>query len=493
MNIRIKIAEFPRQVKLFAESLQLSSSWKSLSFPQIITAEASGCEVIDYMVRIFHKHDEKTAEQSAIILSSLMGNHFDIIEPGRNWGGREIKRFWVVLKKNFSEAEAKDFLREMKDKLPVEYKSAVAIEWGILAIHPKIPTNEVILRTLEGEELHRGNVIRLHAPKGICIGGTPVGETFHWEHREDLHFEGTIELRAGARGILVINELPLEDYLASVNSSEMSAEAPLEFLKAQTIAARGTVAATSGCHHYGEPFDLCNGDHCQCYYGSKRIEPRSQEAAESTSGKVLLHSGIIADTRYAKICGGLTEEFNFIWEDFKPPYLPSKFDGQGEYRFNNIVSYIKDNPVCWCNPQIHPYPKDFDYATPWFRWKFEYERDELSELIRKNMGYDLNGIDELMPLKRGKSGRITQLKVGRGEDFLIEGELNIRRALSDSHLPSSCFVIDIEGDKVILEGAGWGHGVGMCQLGALNMATVGKKYGEILDHYYPGTKLSLLY
>jgi SpoIID/LytB domain protein len=292
----------------------------------------------------------------------------------------------------------------------------------------------------------------------------------------------------------VINESPLEEYLASVNSSEMSAYAPLEFLKAQSIAARGTVLATKGCHHYGEPFDLCNGDHCQCYYGKSRLQPRSLEAVETTSGQVLTYQSIICDTRYAKICGGITETFDNVWENFNPPYLPRKFDSESKCGVDSLqstpmFSYIQSSPACYCNPFLHPYPDYLSEACKWFRWEIKYSGEELSKIVNERISSGIGQILSLQPEAWGLSGRIKRMRIkgAKGESEL-NGELRIRRALSYSHLPSSCFIIEQEDEIITLKGAGWGHGVGLCQMGALNMALMGKKCEEILQHYYPGTK-----
>jgi SpoIID/LytB domain protein len=220
------------------------------------------------------------------------------------------------------------------------------------------------------------------------------------------------------------------------------------------------------------------------------MEERSVEATQETAGEALLYRNIIADTRYSKICGGLRETFNNVWEDFSPPYLPSGLDYNNcEYKFQNWRDYILHSPECFCNPMVFRYPDYLADVERFFRWEIAYNEDELAEIIRTKSGSDVREISELIPRQRGFSGRINKLQISGDCDRLMNGELNIRRVLSPSHLPSSCFITEIKKERVILKGAGWGHGVGMCQMGALNMALLGKSYKEILQHYYPKTKL----
>jgi SpoIID/LytB domain protein len=442
-------------------------------------------------------------------LPSELRRQIDIIPVGNRLDGKGIPRFWMVKTGFQLRKEVSDFQQEINRILPIELFRRVQIEGGEFQIYPPNPASEVTLHSSQGEIIHRDKILRLEAPAGITLKKVPVGQSFHWEHTEDLIFKGILELRGGENGLLVINELPLEDYLASVNSSEMSAYAPLEFLQAQTVAARGTVLATKGCHHYGEPFDLCNGDHCQCYYGQSRLQPRSLEAVETTAGQVLIHRGIICDTRYAKICGGVTETFDNVWENYNPEYLPGKFDGEEELSFppiasmlsafrndiNNLSSiyhpsiekYIQNPPRCYCNPNLYPYPDYLAEARKWFRWNIDYSRGELSNIINRRIPRDIGTIKSLPPQAWGNSGRIKRMTlIGEKGECELNGELRIRRALSSPHLPSSCFIIEQDGDNIKLKGAGWGHGVGLCQMGALNMAISGKKSEEILQHYYPG-------
>ena len=490
MDIRIKIADFSRRLELSADECLAETPSGNLPVPRNFSADSDQTEKILYKFRLFHLHSEAEADGLYRQLSRLTGDDFEIVQPGEKWGGRGIKRWWVVSRGFTAEDEVLDYSRDLNQLLPPELKGRMQVEGGLFCEYPDKPSQIIRISTPDGQIIHSAEILRLVSPTGITVKQAPVGETFHWEHNEDLRFNNIIELRPGKSGVLVINELPVEDYLASVNSSEMSAHAPLEFLKAQTIAARSTVAATKGCHHFGEPFDLCNGDHCQCYYGSSRTQDRSLEASFLTKGSALCHQGIIADTRYAKTCGGVMETFDNAWENFDPAYLRPKFDGVSQdYRLTDADAYISSKPDCWCNPEIHPYPDYFDYARPYFRWDFALGNSELAGLLKAETGIEPGNISEIKVLRRGRSGRITGIKIIGERELILHGELNIRRAFSDSHLPSSCFTIERKDNGFRLKGAGWGHGVGMCQMGALNMSLAGHTAAEILEHYYPETEL----
>ena len=489
MNIRVKLADFNHRFEFSALNCTARLPVSAVSLPENCVVETSQPEKIGFRYRLFHLHSKKEADELLDLVGRETGADCTIVQPGEKWNGKGIDRWWVIGESCNSEQEARALFGDLSRRLPPDIIGRMKIEGGLFYEYPPQPISNVRILTAEGEEIYSDKIIRLRAEAGITLKQAPVGETFHWEHSEDLRFNGIIELRAGQNGVLVINEIPLEEYLASVNSSEMSAQAPLEFLKAQTIAARSTVAATKGCHHYGEPFDLCNGDHCQCYYGVSRIHARSRQAAQLTAGQVLCHNGIIADTRYAKTCGGVMETFDNVWENFDPAYLQPKFDGiKQDYLLEDAGSYISARPDCWCNPELHPYPDYFEYAKPYFRWIYKLGNRELALLLKNETGIDAGVISDIKILRRGKSGRIVSLKIIGENEIRLDGELNIRRAFSDSHLPSSCFVIDREGDKFTLRGAGWGHGVGMCQMGAINMSLAGHTCEEILAHYYPGAE-----
>ena len=364
-----------------------------------------------------------------------------------------------------------------------------------------------------------------------------IGINFHWERQETQIFQGTLKLVIEEGKITAINILPVEDYLISVISSEMKATSPLEFLKAHAVVSRSWLYAQiekrnslSGKEHGGffsliksdteyvrwydredhTIFDVCADDHCQRYQGiTKATEETVVEAVEATRGQVLMYNGRICDARFHKCCGGVTEEYETCWEDKHFPYLEAIRDSvpNKETPLPNLTQeteaekWIRTSPRAFCNTQnkrilahiLNHYDQE---TTDFYRWQVRYSQAELAELIRTRTKIDFGDILELIPLQRGRSGRIIRLKiVGSKKTMCIGKELEIRRALSRSHLFSSAFVVDKEEVKdgvpssFLLTGAGWGHGVGLCQIGAAVMGERGYKYDEILLHYYPGANI----
>ena len=244
-------------------------------------------------------------------------------------------------------------------------------------------------------------------------------------------------------------------------------------------------------------FDVCADDHCQRYQGiTKAFTPAAAAAVRATAGEFLRYHGAICDARFAKSCGGLTERYATAWEDEAIPYLESVYDGPAESSYDDPESWIRSNPPAYCNSQdselLARVLPGFDQEThDFYRWQVSYTSEELADLIKSRLDVDLGPIRAMEPLARGPSTRIYQLKIIGERDYVIIGkELEIRRALSRTHLYSSAFVIDREPGRFILRGAGWGHGVGLCQIGAAVMANDGKPYTEILQHYYRGTTVS---
>ena len=305
-----------------------------------------------------------------------------------------------------------------------------------------------------------------------------IGIGFHWDRHEDQEFDGELEIRNNPDGTqTAINTIDLEDYLCSVISSEMSANSPMELLKAHAVISRSwAIRAMEHPNHEG--FHVCADDHCQRYEGLRRINERAVEAVRATKGQVLMYDEEICDCRYYKCCGGRTEIWRTCWEDIDVPYIQSV-------------------PCDWCKS---PSPKvlrlvlnDYDQETKDFRdWQVTYTADELSEIIRSKSGIDFGEIIDLIPLKRGASGRIYELKiVGTKRTEIIGKELKIRLWLSKSCLYSSWFEVEHENGVWTLIGHGWGHGAGLCQIGAAVMASEGKTYEEILQYYYHGARLGV--
>jgi stage II sporulation protein D len=365
-----------------------------------------------------------------------------------------------------------------------------------------------------------------------------IGVNFHWERTEDQIFRGKLRLIIENNKITVVNILSIEDYLVSVISSEMSANSSEELLKAHAVISRGWLLAQIEKHsilskeaeRYNSSiitedevvrwydredhnnYIVCADDHCQRYQGITRASTSSVEKAVSvTSGEVLTFDGSICDTRYYKCCGGISELFENVWEPVNHPYLRSITDldktPEG-YDLDltietNAKHWIRGNPDSFCNTSdkkvLSQVLNDFDQETnDFFRWKVTYSQPDLTNLVRGRTGIDFGIITDLIPLERGVSGRIIRLKiVGSEKSIVIGKELEIRKALSGTHLYSSCFYVEKEksGSDILftLIGAGWGHGVGLCQIGAAVMGSKGYKYSEILMHYFRGAILERKY
>jgi stage II sporulation protein D len=354
----------------------------------------------------------------------------------------------------------------------------------------------------------------------FALNNVTIGIGFHWERKERQVFRGAFRLIKREAGLTVINDVPLEDYVTSVISSEMSASCPLELLKAHAVISRSwlwcskaspTPSAKAQSHRldsqeilrwYGREahpdFDVCADDHCQRYQGiTKAFSPAAAEAVRATAGEFLRYNGAICDARFSKCCGGITERYATAWEDEVIPYLESIYDGPSQSSSNTPETWTRSAPPAYCNTDdsglLSRVLPAFDQETrDFYRWQVAYTPEELAELISNRLGVDLGPIRDLQALARGPSGRIYRLKIVGDRDYIIIGkELEIRRALSRTHLYSSAFVVDKEPDRLVIRGAGWGHGVGLCQIGAAVMANDGKTYTEILQHYYRGTTVSV--
>ena len=391
----------------------------------------------------------------------------------------------------------------------------------------------------QGRELARGVELRL-TPEGdatFTLRDVTIGISFHWQRKEEQTFEGGLRLLLNDDGtITAINDARVEQYLQSVISSEMSAAAPIELLRAHAITSRSWLVAMlerqKRFKNLGGParrgreteaeivrwydredhklFDVCADDHCQRYHGiTKIISPAARRAVQETRGVFVVYGGEICDARYSKSCGGRSEEFSAAWEDTSVPYLATVSDAAVEHPLvqSEAVAeqWVRSAPPAWCNTtdgnilrQVLP---SFDQeTTDFYRWTVAYAQAELAALLVKRSGIDFGEIHRLEPLQRGPSGRIVRLRiVGSRRTVVVGKELEIRRWLSPSHLYSSAFVVEVEGisggvpAKFILRGAGWGHGVGFCQIGAAVMAAKGLPAEQIVKHYFRGAELKKLY
>lgn len=406
---------------------------------------------------------------------------------------------------------------------------------------------EQVVEFSEGGVLWNGNQysqLTFHpqsADASFSLSDVTIGVNFHWERKETQTFLGTLRFVVESDKIVAINELPVEKYLESVISSEMSATSSLELLKAHAVISRSWLlaqmkkrreVAESGNNFFSFTkkedtlirwydredhtlFDVCADDHCQRYQGiTKETSPHVAEAIRQTKGQILMDGEEICDARFSKCCGGITEEFQYCWEDTPKTYLTAVRDiALGvEHTLPNLTNeeeaekWIRFNPPAFCNTQdkkiLSEVLNDYDQETVnFYRWKETLSQEKLQQLIADKLKMDLGAILDMKAVERGKSGRISNLQIiGTEKTFTIGKELEIRRTLSDSHLLSSAFVVD-KYDKdeqgvpqrFELIGAGWGHGVGLCQIGAAVMGEQGYHYDAILLHYYQGAEIKKLY
>jgi len=368
-----------------------------------------------------------------------------------------------------------------------------------------------------------------------------IGVQFHWERAENQRFRGKLKLYIDKGKITAVNILSLEEYLLSVISSEMSSTSSQELLKAHAVISRSWLLAqlekgkevkSAGytTFHKNEEgyirwydredhdrFDVCADDHCQRYQGITMVSSKQvYEALQLTKGEVLTNDGKVCDARFYKCCGGVTELFENTWEPIHHPYLvkvvdnPSIPEGYDMdlTKEKNAQKWILTDPEAFCNTHdkavLSQMLNNYDQETPdFYRWKTTLTQDEIKELLLSKVGIEVGDVLDLIPVERGVSGRLIRLKiVGSKSTIIIGKELEIRKALSKSHLYSSAFVVDKKmnpanenkvPESFVLKGAGWGHGVGLCQIGAAVMSTQGYSYQEILAHYFPSSQLEKIY
>lgn len=372
----------------------------------------------------------------------------------------------------------------------------------------------------------------------FTLHSVTIGVDFHWQRNENQTFKGNLKFIIEDCRVTAVNILSLEEYLVSVISSEMNATSSKELLKAHAVISRSWLMAqieknrqltreTKEYHNSFKTeeeitrwydredhakFDVCADDHCQRYQGITRAStPIVEEVIRETSGEVLMYQGAICDARFSKCCGGVTEVFENVWEPVNHPYLQKIVDNNSEPEGFSLSldkeadaeKWISGKPDAFCNTNdasvLKQVLNDYDQEThDFFRWEVKYTSEELSLLIRERTGIDFGTVTDLKPLERGTSGRIIRLKITGTKNTLVIGkELEIRKTLSKTHLYSSAFIVEKQHDGNMvtfrLKGAGWGHGVGLCQIGAAVMGAQGYNYRQILEHYYRGSSLEKRY
>ncbi len=402
-------------------------------------------------------------------------------------------------------------LSEMLSEVSISRHEREMIEWRLTRTQPKISVGilsakeimfeiisdgagpqkvswkdgRIVYNGMIYDELYFDSITRstLFAEASFILYDVVIGIDFHWQQKRTLKFAGGLKFIVEGDRITAVNCVGMENYLLSVISSEMKSSASPELLKAHAVISRSWLCARIKEHAEGSPaaphkaFDVCADDHCQRYQGlTMAVGDNVRRAIDETWGQVLKYKGELCDTRYSKCCGGRSELYSTCWEDRDYPYLQSVEDKFCDCENSAILSRVLN---------------DYDMRTPDFHdWTVRYTRSELSGLVRSRTGIDFGEIISLEPLDRGPSGRIKYLRItGSKHSEVIGKELAIRRALSESHLKSSAFEVSVEGDEFVLTGHGWGHGVGLCQIGAAVMASEGYDYRQILAHYYVGAEV----
>ena len=466
-----------------------------------------------------------------------------------------------------------EWLAEMMDEVSIPKAEQEKIMWRLTRTQPRLEVGIMSAKEISFEILSDGAgqrkaVLRegkieydgalydelffeentlssMFAEPSFILHDVTIGVNFHWERKEDQSFAGALKIIVEKDRLTAVNVVGVEDYLLSVISSEMSANASEEFLKAHAVISRSWVmaqirsshnvhavavpeqvvdlpslmtdldgrmnsvasASDSNVHEYvkwydhedHKHFDVCADDHCQRYQGLTRATGNTvRKVIDSTWGQVLLHGGELCDARFSKCCGGTMELFSSCWDDADKPYLQALPDAPGHDHEAEPFCNTVDKDIL--GQVLNNYDQE---TTDFYRWETAYDRDEVSSLLKRRSGVDIGRIVSLSVLDRGPSGRIKKLKIEGDKGVIVVGkELEIRRLLSESHLKSSAFEViykDSEGNvtdasaqwsSLLLKGSGWGHGVGLCQIGAAVMAAKGYGYKEILEHYYPGTSLS---
>lgn len=405
-------------------------------------------------------------------------------------------------------------------------RSSFEGEMKISAQGGRLNWNGILIDSLTLKPNEHGSTFTLH--------DVTIGIGFHWERKEEQTFPGQLKFIIEDGQVRAINVLPVEEYLTSVISSEMKPTASREFLRAHAVISRSWVLAQLRSpyrktlqsdtapvvndhilsriikwydHDQHTLFDVCADDHCQRYQGRTRIiSAAAEQAVRDTFGQTLTSQGHLCDARFSKCCGGVTEQFETCWQDEHKPYLIALRDSsinEGALPDltveENAREWILSEPKSFCNSAdgniLSESLNGYDLETPdYYRWRVEYTVGQISDIFRRKSGLDIGDIVDLRPIKRGPSGRIYELEIeGTKSTVTIGKELEIRRTLSESHLFSSAFIVEKTADGFILHGAGWGHGVGLCQIGAAVMAAKGYTYREILQHYYPDTNLGRFY
>jgi SpoIID/LytB domain protein len=457
-------------------------------------------------------HEETEMEEARRRAQELrdLGFQPSIVESGMELrlGNRPIndnRKYWVTLGPYTTEEEASSQVETLPwGTMRLVIPDILTPPLGVLDLVD--PLGQVVLSQgapliLVSKDIDEGT---------FTIYQITVGRGFAWERQEDRSYRGRMEFRIGNDGkITAINELSLESYLRGLLPKEMNPGFPPAALRAQAIAARSYSIGKLGIQHRLEPFDLCADVHCQAYGGAGMEDPATNRAVDETRGQVILYGDDVCEAFYSAVCGGHTENPSNVWGSPPTPYLKGRFDAPAEVASQlprpleteaAVRAWVTATPNVFCNHLSEEAPRALHYTRRHFRWSFTYSRRELEEILAQKTGRQIGHLLDIIPLTRGPSGRLIKVRiVGEDDEIEVERELNIRRVLSSSHLPSACFTVEKEMGPdglpatFVFRGAGWGHGVGMCQAGAAGMALRGLDHRAILSHYYQGALVSQIY
>ncbi len=454
-----------------------------------------------YRILLYESEEREKAEQSAAEWRHK-GEQVEMMIRGDQLraGSRTIvdhRTYTVVLSKSFTQKkDAEAHAQEAFPKLPMRIISEIVVP----------ARGQIALMAPDKKTRIMDNGIRL-AGAVFKLEKVEVGKGFHWQRSESRSYGGELEISLSPEGKLtVINVLPMEQYLIGVLAGEMPTSFPLEALKAQAIVSRTVFLYHFGRNHREDDFDVCDDVHCQAFRGLVKNSEAAEKAVYTTRGLVLIYKGDLCNASYAAVCGGHSENAVDVWEGSGTPYLRGRFDtikplsGFDLRDEAKVRLWIESEPNVCCNLHLSSNAEFAAYAKKYFRWQQSYNREELEKIILEKTGQRFGRLLDIKAISRGVSGRIKELQiVGSERTFSIKKELNIRRALSPTALYSSCFVVDksdfVGGwpERFTFKGAGWGHGVGMCQIGAAIRAQQGKTVNEIISAYYTDVEINQIY
>ena len=471
--------------------------WKA----RIIQADSAEFE---YRLRYWMTSDHKLAFEKSHELAkkNLRPQILEVPSPVNRWRIKPLERvvYHVVLWETFR-------TRKQAEVRKRELASRVGLE--IMEIEKKPAGGTIEISCLDFPLSYRFPSGSLIVTDRFALLDVPVGEGFHWADTLNLVYRGKLQFLINRhKKLTAVNVLPIETYLRGVVPAEMNPGFPLEALKAQAVAARSQVLEKIARNHAHEDFDICATVHCQVYRGLVRESETSNQAVRETTGMVIFSGEKILDAVYSGVCGGHTEDNENIWSGNPQVALRGIFDGKGRPDLLNgmlrnedrVRRWIDSKPPVYCNTLNGDVPTALDYTKKYFRWQETLSRESLEQSIRNVTGETFGQLKDLRVLERGVSGRVIRLQVvGTERTFELDRELMIRKALKRETLYSTCFVIEKQPgenglpDSFTFRGAGWGHGVGMCQTGAAGMALKGMPFDKILKHYYQGIKIGAVY